>query len=182
MAVDQRLHLLQTSLVFGRIIGCTLHYVHGDITHVQGRRNERVGYSVAGCQEVMTTGRHRAEFTVTNSGAISVGIIRPMHDYPGRKMRHMEYRVFCKGQMSKGAPGYVEGSVHQWYYYDDRVHLRKGDVVGMLLDLDAGTVTAYKNGECLGVQKRRGIAGHYCWAVTMDNHGSNRPSVRIRRA
>ena len=36
--------------------------------------------------------------------------------------------------------------------------------IGMLLDLDEGTLSVYKNGRKLGVMKR-GLAGHYCWVV-----------------
>ena len=38
--------------------------------------------------------------------------------------------------------------------------------VGMLLDLDEGTLSVYSNGRKLGVIKR-GLAGQYCWVVTM---------------
>ena len=36
----------------------------------------------------------------------------------------------------------------------------------MLLDLDGGTLSVYKNGRKLGVMKR-GLAGHYCWVVSL---------------
>ena len=36
--------------------------------------------------------------------------------------------------------------------------------IGMLLDLDEGTLSVYSNGRKLGVMKR-GLAGHYCWVV-----------------
>ena len=51
----------------------------------------------------------------------------------------------------------------------------------MLLDLDEGTVTVYQNGVCLGVKKGEGLAGHYCWAVNMNNHARDKSSVRIER-
>ena len=38
--------------------------------------------------------------------------------------------------------------------------------IGMLLDLDEGTLSVYKNGRKLGVMKR-GLAGPYCWAVSL---------------
>ena len=38
--------------------------------------------------------------------------------------------------------------------------------IGMLLDLDEGTLSVYKNGRKLGVMKR-GLAGHYCWVVSL---------------
>ena len=40
-----------------------------------------------------------------------------------------------------------------------------GDDIGMLLDLDEGTLSVYKNGRKLGVMKR-GLAGPYCWVVS----------------
>ena len=36
--------------------------------------------------------------------------------------------------------------------------------VGLLLDLDAGTLSVYKDGRKLGVMKE-GLAGAYCWFV-----------------
>ena len=38
--------------------------------------------------------------------------------------------------------------------------------IGMLLDLDEGTLTVFQNGRKLGVMKR-GLAGPYCWVTTM---------------
>jgi len=137
----------------------------------------------------MTSGRQYAEFTITeNNGAMYMGIIRPIHDWPKKKMRHREFSAYCRGRQS-GCPGYA-GSVHQYYYYANEDHrLEKGDVVGMLLDLDEGTLVVYKNGVCLGVMVDN-LAGHYCWAVAIMNtkdglthscYGQNKPSVRIGR-
>ena len=41
-----------------------------------------------------------------------------------------------------------------------------GDELGMLLDLDEGTLSVYKNSRKLGVM-RRGLAGPYCWVVSL---------------
>jgi hypothetical protein len=43
----------------------------------------------------------------------------------------------------------------------------EGDCVGMLLDLDQGSMSIWKNGEKLGVMQRDGLSGPLCWAVTM---------------
>jgi len=40
------------------------------------------------------------------------------------------------------------------------------DEIGMLLDLDEGTLSVYKNEEKLGVMKT-GLAGPYCWVASM---------------
>ena len=42
-----------------------------------------------------------------------------------------------------------------------------GDTVGMLLNLDEGTLIVYKNNRRLGVMKD-GLSGSYCWYVTVD--------------
>ena len=50
------------------------------------------------------------------------------------------------------------------------------DEIGMLLDLDEGTLSVYKNGRKLGVMKS-GLAGPYCWVVSMYSSSH----VRIKR-
>ncbi|EJK46790.1 hypothetical protein THAOC_34525 [Thalassiosira oceanica] len=41
-----------------------------------------------------------------------------------------------------------------------------GDAAGMLLNLDEGTLTVYKNNRCLGVMKD-GLSGPYCWSASI---------------
>jgi len=41
-----------------------------------------------------------------------------------------------------------------------------GDELGLLLNLEEGTLSVYKNGRKLGVMKR-GLAGPYCWVVSL---------------
>ena len=49
----------------------------------------------------------------------------------------------------------------------------RGDRIGMLLDLDQGSMTVWKNGELLGVMLAEGLSGPLCWAVC--SHGRQRP-------
>ena len=49
------------------------------------------------------------------------------------------------------------------------------DEIGMLLDLDEGTLSVYKNGRKLGIMER-GLAGHYCWVVSM--HSGMQVSIK----
>jgi len=181
MAVHQRLHLLRSSLAFGRIVGSSIRHVDGGIGRIRGKMTgERVGYSVAICQRVMMAGVHCVEFDVTDvGGAMGFGVIRPIDDHPKKRMKHDEFRAYCNMRRHGNEPGY-EGDVHQ--YYDQTMHLERGDVIGMVLDLDGSALTVYKNGKRLGAKVRTGLAGHYCWAVTMDRLGGSRPSVRIRPA
>ena len=63
-------------------------------------------------------------------------------------------------------------------------HAREaGDRIGMLLDLDQGSMTVYKNDERLGVMAT-GLSGEYCWALSMesDPYDHRTDSVRIEAA
>lgn len=56
--------------------------------------------------------------------------------------------------------------------------------VGLLLDLDEGTLTVYKDGKRLGIMMR-GLAGEYCWTVSIlaQAHGCpHKQNVRVERA
>ena len=53
-----------------------------------------------------------------------------------------------------------------------------GDVLRLLLDSDAGTLTVKKNGTLLGVAVPSGLTGDLCWAVTCRVQSGG--SVRIK--
>ena len=46
----------------------------------------------------------------------------------------------------------------------------EGGTIGLLLDLDEGTLTVYKNGRRLGVMKD-GLSGEYCWYTSIYSSG-----------
>ena len=50
---------------------------------------------------------------------------------------------------------------------------QKGDRVGLLLDLDAGTLAVYKNDQRLGILSSELAGGEYCWAATFFAAGSS---------
>ena len=54
----------------------------------------------------------------------------------------------------------------------------EGDRIGLLLDLDAGSLAVYKNDERLGVMATD-LSGEYSWAVTLIDEGD---SARIEAA
>ena len=65
-------------------------------------------------------------------------------------------------------PGFHEWDGMQGAY-------KQGDRVGMLLDLDQGSMTVWKNGIKLGVMQAEGLSGPLCWAVSIfDEHYSAR--------
>ena len=56
--------------------------------------------------------------------------------------------------------------------------------IGLLLDLDEGTLTVYKDGKRLGIMMR-GLTGEYCWVLSVLAQGHGCPhqqNVRIERA
>ena len=55
----------------------------------------------------------------------------------------------------------------------------QGDRIGMLLDLDQGSMTVWKNGVKLGVMQAEGLSGPLCCAVEMAGFGF---SARIESA
>ena len=57
----------------------------------------------------------------------------------------------------------------------------QSDVMGMLLDCDAGTLTVKKNGVRLGVAVT-GLTGELCLAATLWYRGSSETAVRIEAA
>ena len=168
MTVHQRLHLMRTQLVFGHVIGKAIACVNGDITHIRGngRSNDiggtTDGLSVAVCQKVMSSGRHYAEFIVTKLGGSS-GIVVGV-------MRHDD--VMTSLDRERGFDGDI---IHRRSFYLESYLLKRGDVIGMILDFDdGGELTVYINGFNPGVEPRRGLSGRYCWVVTME-HGVTSP-------
>ena len=129
----------------------------------------------------MAEGHHYAEFAVVKMGRqMHVGVV-PAAD---------------AGRVTGLTEGWRnEPAVHMWAAdgahlqrgrpsgWEGQAGFKQGDVVGLLLDLDAGTLTAYKNGAVLGVMvpnakvKELG-AGPFCWALDLDSGGD---AVRLAR-
>eukprot|EP01046_Picozoa_sp_COSAG06_P023008 COSAG06_NODE_1811_length_8317_cov_7.969944_7_plen_317_part_00 len=156
---------LRRSAVFGRL--------HSMITLSAGGSLATKGTSAAGnpyldgtrsaaSKAVMRAGRHYARFTFQGDVAQSdlfVGVIRPGWDVEGGKSA---YNCNCNCF-------YYTANGHR--YPDGRAWegvqiAMKGDRIGMLLDLDQGSMTVYKNDELLGVMAT-GLSGEYSWAVAL---------------
>jgi hypothetical protein len=187
MAVHQRLHILQNTSslpAFHRIIGNSIRYINGDITRIQGRRmggeSNNVGLSIAICQHpVMTCGQHIIEYTIFKiGGLIGFGIIRPIdnNDYTKKRMKYDDFRTYCNNRQQLNDPAF-QGDINQFYF---NIRLEQGDTIRLTLDFDHNILTIQRNVERYINRKITGfLDGHYCWAVTMDNLGDSRPSMRI---
>ena len=143
----------------------------------------RTDYSwqIAGSTTVMRAGCHYAQFTLVDPGVsedadeegdVMVGVIRPgwkndeIHDDVVEVVAYgVEGHCFyhtCRGYCY---PGTCE--------WEGRTSANTpGDRIGLLLDLDQGSMSVWKNDAKLGVMKV-GLSGEYCWAVSMFFEGSN---------
>ena len=137
--------------------------------------NEDDGYRAVASTAVMRSGLHMTRFTVMDSDDLMFGVIRPGWDVEG-------------GENAFGVDGhcfYSTGdgecwcnpNAHDWEGM--QTANVQGDRVGMLLDLDQGSMSIWKNGVKLGVMITEGLSGPYCWAVEMLEQGQ---SVRIESA
>lgn len=152
-----------------------------------------LGSSCALTLPALRSGRHYAEFVVTREGYIEIGIMRPIVysssspsssknfcNWDPRNIRtfhpmnHKMYNQFCNDQQQRQQQSTMWNNVHCYFCqfptdsYGRSNFLRNNDTVGLLLDLNEGTLSVYKNGRCLGV-KKYGLAGHYCWVVSLTN-------------
>ena len=135
--------------------------------------NNNTGYGVALCGgHTMAAGRHAAEFTVvTHAGYTAIlGLARPDLVVDTWKQCDPDTDKFRGVIHSKGSR-WVSAN------WDGMEGFRQGDVVGLLLDCDAGTLTVKKNGRRLGVAAT-GLTGEFCWAAVL----YTKASVRIAAA
>ena len=179
-------------LRFDTLLGRGIGYANESRTSVRGTRTaSSVGLSTAVASNyVMVSGIHYAEFQIA-AGTPSIGIVRPIPNLdPDRfvdgSFHFFQYRL-RPDFLAQKANEWCAGDVHaceyfcgngtmNWTNWDDiednlldwegREGSRSGDTVGMLLNLDEGTLTVYKNKRCLGVM-RGGLSGSYCWFATV---------------
>jgi hypothetical protein len=129
-------------------------------------------YRAALCGErVMNSGQSCAEVTVVRRDVnMMIGVGRPTLD------PNVAY-AYCTadfwGVLGNGRL-FHNGSGQAW---QGQQHYGAGDVLRLLLDSDAGTLTIKKNGTLLGVAVTSGLTGDLCWAVSCACAGD---SVRIK--
>ena len=119
----------------------------------------------AASKAVMRAGHYYVQFTVM-SGCMLFGVIRPGWDVEGgRDAWSVDGHCFYATDSGSRFPG-----IHDW---EGMQHAKEqGDRIGMLLDLDQGSMTVYKNDERLGVMAT-GLSGEYSWAVALYKYGNS---------
>mmetsp|Transcript_841 Transcript_841/g.1365 ORF Transcript_841/g.1365 Transcript_841/m.1365 type:complete len:316 (-) Transcript_841:227-1174(-) len=156
---------------------------------------------------IMSHGVHSVKFTMTRVEKISFGIIRPFDEYwvnmndvsckdgfnpfeswsdmidatSSRRKHWGESNVHCcwyetyPGSCQWTDWETTSQTIDDWCGME---HALEGDV-GLLLDLDEGTLSVYKNGRRLGIMKH-GLSGEYCWLMSIQG-ASNSTAVQIKR-
>ena len=135
----------------------------------------------------MMAGKHYSSFEVCNCGSLMVGVMRPgeaMQSASSNPLNPEFYRHFAQREGSQQYNNTVNCCMyytydgcrysHDWegnfvretWHGQERLPGNISCTIGMLLDLDEGTLSVYKNGRKLGVMKR-GLAGQYCWFVSL---------------
>ena len=126
---------------------------------------------VAASKVVMRSGRHFAQFMVVAVDRMLFGVIRPGWDVEGEREADGEGPPDVEFE-SKGdhcffdtEDGHRMPGDHSWEGAQNATE--RNDRIGMLLDLDQGSMTIWKNDEKLGVMQAEGLRGPLCWAVAL---------------
>ena len=172
----RHLLMLRSKLTFDQLVGGNIEH-YGDASTVRGTGN---GWAAAICSKhIMRGGKHYAMFPRRqySCGALTyMGLIRPIQGwdkkglvnfYPtlvGHLDALLQERTACWGDSTIhyailcGNDGYActsdfTGALPQlhWKGRDDYRASRTGTKTGLLLDLDNGTITVYKDGLRIGV-------------------------------
>ena len=178
------LQLLQMPLTFDQLVGQHIDYVKGNKSCVTNLGSSCM--VTAFSNNIMMAGKHYVSFEASSATCLLLGVMRPgksMQSAQGDPLQSIFYEHFTQREGSRQ----YNNSVNCCMYYSYSGHCcssaweghYRGSVswegmertsfhckIGMLLDLDEGTLSVYKNERRLGVMKR-GLAGHYCWAVAM---------------
>ena len=182
------LQLMREPLSFDQLVGT--EYVNNDKSCVVHSGND---WETAFSNNILMAGKHYVTFEVNSSGSPSlpfvyIGVMRPgeanqgasgapicaefFHNFT-RRMGHGDHisNVHCcmyfsfNGECYSSNWGGSRESIITDKTWDGMESMFEGEL-GMLLDLDEGTLTVFKNGRKLGIMKR-GLRGSYCWAVSM---------------
>ena len=184
LGLMHEVELLRVPLAFGR--------AHGEITLSEGGavavKNVGSGwYRTAASKVVMRSGRHFVRFTVMGGvGDMLFGVIRPGWDVEGEQGAHLTQHWADGHCFYSTYDGTRDPGDHNWEGMQPATE--PGDRIGMLLDLDQGSMTVWKNDERLGVMQAKGLSGPYCWAVSIADEGDTaglaswRHSARIESA
>jgi len=196
------LQLLKAPLTFDQLVGGAVYVNSEDKSYVT--RYIPFGYwGTAFSNNILRAGKHYVTFEITmgNSGSFWLGVMRPgqaNENANGTPLQSDFFqnfsRRFVHGEHNNNiynccvyGTSVGECSSNDWIDYiedgdwEGMETFHSDGEIGMLLDLDEGTLSVYKNGRFLGIMKR-GLAGPYCWAASIFRGGIGTSShVTIKR-
>ena len=176
-------------LIFDQLVG-RIVYVEGKRSCVTNNDTYHYDWTTAFSNNIMMAGKHYTSFEVrhgdgTGIGLFLVGVMRPgkamqsaksiplwseFYNHFTQRNRSRQYNNSINCCVYNAMDGHCSSS--DWEGPSNREPWQGMETlsspfeIGMLLNLDEGTLSVYKNGRRLGVMKR-GLAGHYCWVVAM---------------
>jgi len=174
------LQLMRGPLTFDQLIGGAKYVNSGDKSCVTSGNS----WGTAISNNILRTGKHYVTFEVHCSMvAAHLGVMRPgkpTSNASGTPLRQRFFQHFSRTHESNNnkvhccmcnahngkcyTSDWELGTTSIIETWEGMENMSSGDEIGMLLDLDEGALTVYKNGRRLGVMKR-GLAGPYCWVA-----------------
>ena len=178
LGLMHEVELLRLPLAFGRA-HADLTLSEGGAVVTKGMGLVTAGWRAAASKAVMRSGCHFVWFTVVGGFNMVFGVIRPGWDVEGAdEVSTADGHCFY---YTNGGARFCEPGGEAWEGM--QTAQEQGDRVGMLLDLDQGSMTVWKNDEKLGVMVAEGLSGPLCWAVeAIDPTGGRGESARIESA
>ena len=194
LPILHELEQLRLPLKFSKLVGRGLEYSGSESTVTSSYEDSSYeDYSTAFASYVMKRGVHYASFKLIDNGdSAIVGVARPFRDFDfvneedGFDMYELRHFGNILAQRTDAWVGNVhycqlhcgndEVDWNDLQEYKDTIYLEgfegvdEGDVVGLLVDLNEGSLSVYKNGRRLGVAKD-GLAGEYCFFSALSNGG-----------
>ena len=173
-------------LKFDKLLGSKIVHLDNDTTSVYG--TDDIAGTATASYYTMESGIHFAKFAIC--GHPRIGISRPMPNLDPDRFANQCFSFFSGALyddfLATRSDEWGSGNVHACEYgcrdgrmistdwgggeehreeWEGMGYCKTGDTIGMLLNLDVGTLTVYKNDRRLGVMKD-GLSGSYCWYVT----------------
>ena len=191
--------MLRSKLTFDQLVGANIQYGEDQSTV------QRVSSGVCSAlcsNHVMRSGRHFAVFTTTGYG--NIGVVRPVKinksDFDDGDLDGFspELRRFWEYLIDKQTERLSDSNVHccsvsaagytNWYGWTSAINptrridgFQRNAPMGLLLDLDEGSLSFYQDGRRLTTLKD-GLSGAYCWyASPWINAPWINESITIRR-
>ena len=178
--------MLRSKLTFDQLVGSNIQYGADQSTVVYTRNNAR-GSSALCSNHRMRSGRHFAAFATAGSGW-AIGGVRPVQisrsDLVGGGLDDFDpaYNGLWGYLRGKRTDRWGDSNVHccyvtdngYFYWYDwtsrpsfSRIDgFQRGIPIGLLLDLNEGTLSIYQRGQKLATLND-GLSGEYCWYATV---------------